>query len=150
MKYPRLFSEGSIGNVKIRNRIVMCALAMGVSDDRQCIGEDFLAYLMERARGGVGLIVLENTRVDDEHGVAAPWQASVARDEQIAPMAAAVKALHEEGVKVFAQLHHPGRETFSNLNGNVPVWSSSNRPCGVCQQETHEMTTKEKSGSGWD
>ena len=143
MKYPRLFSEGSIGNVKIRNRIVMCALAMGVSDDRQCIGEDFLAYLMERARGGVGLIVLENTRVDDEHGVAAPWQASVARDEQIAPMAAAVKALHEEGVKVFAQLHHPGRETFSNLNGNVPVWSSSNRPCGVCQQETHEMTTKE-------
>ena len=121
----------------------MCALAMGVSDDRQCIGEDFLAYLMERAKGGVGLIVLENTRVDDEHGVAAPWQASVARDEQIAPMARAVEALHGEGVKVFAQLHHPGRETFSNLNGDEPVWSSSSKPCGVCQQETHEMTTAE-------
>lgn len=143
MKYPNLFTEGKIGNVTIRNRIVMCALAMGVSDDRQCIGEDFLAYLMERARGGVGLIVLENTRVDDEHGVAAPWQASVARDEQIASLAEAAEALHKEGVKVFAQLHHPGRETFSNLNGNEPVWSSSSRPCGVCQQETHEMTTEE-------
>ncbi|MCD7907380.1 MAG: NADH:flavin oxidoreductase, partial [Clostridium sp.] len=143
MKYTQLFAPGKIGNVALKNRIVMCALAMGVSDDRQCVGEDFLAYLMERAKGGVGLIVLENTRVDDEHGVAAPWQASVARDEQIAPLARAVEALHGEGVKVFAQLHHPGRETFSNLNSNEPVWSSSSRPCGVCQQETHEMTTAE-------
>lgn len=143
MKYRQLFTEGKIGNMIIRNRIVMCALAMGISDDRQRIGDDFLAYLMERAKGGVGLIVLENTRVDDEHGVAAPWQASLARDEQIEPMAKAAEALHREGVKVFAQLHHPGRETFSNLNSNEPVWSSSSRPCGVCQQETHEMTTQE-------
>lgn len=71
----------------------------GVSDDRQCIGEDFLAYLMERARRSRPYRPGEY-QVDDEHGVAAPWQASVARDEQIAPMAAAVKALHEENVKV--------------------------------------------------
>ena len=36
------------------------------------------------------MIVLENTRVDDVHGVAAPKQASLARDEQIEPMAKAV------------------------------------------------------------
>ncbi|MDD3251611.1 MAG: NAD(P)/FAD-dependent oxidoreductase [Lachnospiraceae bacterium] len=143
MKYSQLFTPGKIGNLTIKNRIVMCALAMGISDDRQCIGDDFLAYLMERAKGGVGMIVLENTRVDDEHGVAAPWQASVARDEQIAPLAKAVEALHKEDVKVMVQLHHPGRETFSNLNSNEPVWSSSSRACGVCQQETHEMTTEE-------
>ena len=80
MKYPKLFAPGKIGNLTIKNRIVMCALAMGVSDEKQCIGEDFMAYLMERAKGGVGMIVLENTRVDDEHGVAAPKQASLARE----------------------------------------------------------------------
>ena len=143
MKYPKLFAPGKIGNLTIKNRIVMCALAMGVSDEKQCIGEDFMAYLMERAKGGVGMIVLENTRVDDEHGVAAPKQASLARDEQIAPMAKAVEALHAQDVKVFAQLHHPGRETFMNINGNEPLWSSGSKPCGVCQQETHEMTTEE-------
>lgn len=143
MKYPKLFEEGKIGNLTLKNRIVMCALAMGVSDDRQCVGDAFLAYLIERAKGGVGMIVLENTRVDDEHGVAAPWQASVARDEQIKPLEKAAEALHAEGVKVLAQLHHPGRETFSNINGNEPVWSSSSKPCGVCSQETHEMTTEE-------
>lgn len=143
MKYPELFKEGKIGNLTLKNRVVMCALAMGVADRNQCIGDEFLAYLMERAKGDVGLIVLENTRVDDEHGVAAPRQASVARDEQIGPMAKAIEAIHDEGAKVFVQLHHPGRETFSNLNSNEPVWSSSAKSCGVCQQETHEMTTDE-------
>lgn len=143
MKYPKLFAPGKIGNLTVKNRIVMAALAMGVAEKDQTIGPAFLAYLMERAKGGVGMIVLENTRVDDKHGVAAECQASVARDEQIAPLAAAAEALHKEGVVFFTQLHHPGRETFSNLNGSEPVWSSSSRPCGVCQQETHEMTTEE-------
>lgn len=143
MKYSKLFKPGKIGNLSIKNRIVMCPLAMGISDDNQCVGEDFLAYLMERVKGGVGMIIMENTRIDDEHGVAAPWQASVARDEQIEPLAKAVQAIHQEDVKVLVQLHHPGRETFSNLNSNEPVWSSSAKPCGVCGQETHEMTTKE-------
>ncbi|WP_455714500.1 oxidoreductase [Anaerosporobacter sp.] len=143
MKYSKLFEQGKIGNLSIKNRVVMCPLAMGISDDNQCVGEDFLAYLMERARGGVGMIIMENTRIDDEHGVAAPWQASVARDEQIEPLAKAVQAIHEEDVKVLVQLHHPGRETFSNLNSNEPVWSSSTKSCGVCAQETHEMTTEE-------
>lgn len=149
MKYPELFKEGKIGKLTLKNRVVMCSLAMGISDERQCIGEDFLAYLLERAKGGVGLIILENTRVDDEHGVAAPRQASVARDEQIAPLAKAVEAIHQEGVKIFVQLHHPGRETFSNLNSNEPVWSSSAKACGVCQQDTHEMTTEEVEQVIW-
>ncbi|WP_053984854.1 NAD(P)/FAD-dependent oxidoreductase [Niameybacter massiliensis] len=143
MKYTKLFEKGKIGSLELKNRIVMCPLAMGVSDDKQCVGEAFRTYLMERVQGGVGMIILENTRVDDEHGVAAPWQASLARDEQIASMKQVVEEIHSYDVKVLAQLHHPGRETFSNLNSNEPVWSSSNKSCGVCNQETHEMTTEE-------
>lgn len=143
MQYTKLFEPGQIGNLTIKNRIVMAPLAMGCAEKDQTIGPQFLTYLMERAQGNAGLIILENTRIDDEHGAAAERQASVARDEHIAPLARAVEALHGEGVKVFAQLHHPGRETFSNINGDQPVWSSGSKPCGVCQQVTHEMTTAE-------
>lgn len=143
MEYTKLFSKGKLGSLEVKNRIVMAPLAMGVADENQNFGEAFHDYLMERVNGGVGMIVIENTRVDDIHGVAANCQASVATDEKIASLTKMVKEIHEHNVIVFTQLHHPGRETFMNLNGNEPLWSSSSRSCGVCQQETHEMTTEE-------
>ncbi len=143
MSYSKLFSPAKIGNLTIKNRVVMAPLAMGVAEPDQTIGKAYYEYLKQRADGGVGLIVLENTRVDDAHGVAAPCQMSVARDEHIAPLKAATDMLHERDVAVFAQLHHPGRETFTHLNSNEAVWSSSSRVCGVCGADTHEMTTEE-------
>lgn len=141
--YSKLFATGTIGDLNLKNRIVMAPLAMGVAEADQTIGAAFYEYLKQRADGGVSMIILENTRVDDEHGVAAPCQMSVARDEHIAPLKNATEMLHDRDVVVFAQLHHPGRETFSNLNSDEPVWSSSDRACGVCGAETHEMTTEE-------
>ncbi len=143
MIYEKLFTPGRIGKLTLKNRVVMAPLAMGCAEGDQTIGPAFYEYLKCRAQGGVGMIILENTRVDDEHGVAARCQVSVARDEHIAPLKKATDMLHGYDVVVFAQLHHPGRETFCNLNGDEPVWSSSSRACGVCQSETHEMTTEE-------
>ncbi len=141
--YSKLFAEGKIGELTLKNRVVMAPLAMGVAEADQTIGDAYFEYLKQRADGGVGMIVLENTRVDDDHGVAAGCQMSVARDEHIAPLKKATDMLHSKGVVVFSQLHHPGRETFSNLNSDEPVWSSSSKACGVCGAETHEMTTEE-------
>lgn len=143
MKYTKMFEPGQIGQLKLRNRIVMAALATGVCDHEQKINENALAYYLERAKGGVGLIIAENTRVNDENGVAAKCQVSVARDEHIAPLKQLADALHAEGAKFFVQLHHPGRETYSNLNGNKPVVSASAVPCKVCQQETRALSTEE-------
>ena len=143
MTYSKLFEPGQIAGISLKNRMVMVSLATGTAEKDQSIGNEFLTYLQERADGGVGLIILENTRVDDTHGIAAQRQASVARDDLIPSLKHAVDALHAKGVKVMTQLHHPGRETFININGNQPLWSSGSKPCGVCQQETHEMTTQE-------
>ena len=143
MLYSKLFSPGKIGNLNLKNRVIMEPLAMGVADPDQTVGEAYFEYLKCRADGGVGMIIMENTRVDDAHGVAAVQQASVARDEHIEPLRKVVEMLHGKDVVVFTQLHHPGRETFSNLNSDEPVWSSSSKACGVCGQETHEMTTEE-------
>jgi 2,4-dienoyl-CoA reductase-like NADH-dependent reductase (Old Yellow Enzyme family)/thioredoxin reductase len=44
---------------------------------------------------------------------------------------------------MFSQLHHPGRETLSVLNGKNLLISASNQACGFCAQPTREMTTDE-------
>ena len=54
-----------------------------------------------------------------------------------------VTEIHKYNSKLFIQLHHPGRETYSVLNGNKPVVSASAIPCGVCQQETRALETEE-------
>lgn len=141
--YTKLFKEGKIGNLKLKNRIVMAGLATGTAKSDQTIGDEMIEYYLERAKGGVGLIVAENTRVNDEHGVAANCQVSVARDEHIAPLKKLVDVLHAEGTKFFIQLHHPGRETYSNLNGDKPVVAPSAVPCGICKQETRALETSE-------
>lgn len=141
--YKKLFEKGKIGKLELKNRIVMVALAVGAAELDQTVGDDMIEYYLERAKGGAGLIVAENTRVNDEHGVAARCQVSVARDEHIAPLKKLVEALHKEGTKFFVQLHHPGRETYSNLNGDKPVVAPSAVPCGVCQQETRALETSE-------
>ncbi|NMM64905.1 FAD-dependent oxidoreductase [Clostridium sp. P21] len=141
--YRKLFEKGKIGKLEIKNRIVMVALASGVAKTDQTVGEDMIEYYLERARGGAGLIIAENTRVNDEHGVAAKRQISVARDEHIVPLEKLVNVLHAEKTKFFVQLHHPGRETYSNLNGDKPVVAPSAIPCGVCKQETRALETSE-------
>ncbi len=141
--YVKLFEKGKIGKLELRNRIVMVALAVGVAKPDQTVGDEMIEYYLERAKGGAGLIIAENTRVNDEHGVAAKCQVSVARDEHIAPLKKLADALHAEGTKFFVQLHHPGRETYSNLNGDKPVVAPSAVPCGVCQQETRALKTSE-------
>lgn len=141
--YDKLFESGKIGKLELKNRIVMAALAVGAANPDQTIGEDMIEYYLERAKGGAGLIIAENTRVNDKHGVAAKRQVSVARDEHIAPLKKLVDVLHKEGTKFFIQLHHPGRETYSNLNGNKPVVAPSAIPCGVCREETRALETSE-------
>lgn len=141
--YAKLFESGKIGKLQLKNRIVMAALAVGAANPDQTVGEDMIEYYLERAKGGAGLIIAENTRVNDKHGVAAKRQVSVARDEHIAPLKKLVDALHKEGTKFFIQLHHPGRETYSNLNGNKPVVAPSAIPCGVCREETRALETSE-------
>jgi 2,4-dienoyl-CoA reductase-like NADH-dependent reductase (Old Yellow Enzyme family) len=54
--FPTLFSPFSIAGLELSNRIVMTAMGTRLSRDG-LVGEADVAWLEERARGGVGLIV---------------------------------------------------------------------------------------------
>ncbi|MEY8355908.1 NAD(P)/FAD-dependent oxidoreductase [Lachnospiraceae bacterium 54-53] len=111
MKYTNLFTPLKIGSLTIRNRVVMGAMGNMTANPDQTASEREIAYYAARARGGVGLIVNEVTRINNEHGMMGDRQASAADDKFIPELKKLADAVHYYGGAIFVQLHHPGRQT---------------------------------------
>ena len=78
-----LFSPMKIGNVEIKNRIVMAPMCMGFGQYNGCATETMMDYYEERAKGGVGLIFTEITRINDITGASSFGQLGMSHDYQI-------------------------------------------------------------------
>src|SRR4030042_3228349 len=67
-KLSVLFEPFHIKKMKLKNRVVMAPMHTKMASESGEVTERMIAYLVERARGGVGLIVLENTCIDWLYG----------------------------------------------------------------------------------
>src|SRR5947199_6387281 len=101
--FPHLFTPFQIGPVTLRNRVAISAHFAGWWVDLGLPSDELVAYLEERARGGVGLFVIGATTPE-------PCPGCVENvDETIVPRyQALVDAGHRHGTAVFAQLFHAG------------------------------------------
>jgi 2,4-dienoyl-CoA reductase-like NADH-dependent reductase (Old Yellow Enzyme family) len=63
MRYEYLLRQGSIGRLKLKNRIVMPPMQTSYADVKGFITERELDYYTQRAKGGVGLIIFEHTGI---------------------------------------------------------------------------------------
>jgi len=124
----------------------MTAMGTGFANPDGTPSERIIKYYEERAKGGVGLIVTEVTRVNDDHGKASDGQLSVSTDENIEALKMFADRIHQYGTKLFIQLHHPGRQNASAAIGGQPVVGPSAIPCGLMQEETRALTTEEVEG----
>lgn len=110
MKYEKMFTPGKIGNVEIRNRIVMVPMGTDVAEPDGKVGQRWIDYYDARTKDGVGLIVTGIVRVNETNGVGLPFQVSMARDENIESLRKGIEKIHENGAKIFVQIHHAGRQ----------------------------------------
>ena len=144
MSYSKLFSEGKIGSLSIKNRVVMSAMGVSLAEFDGRPTDEIIAYYEERAKGGVGLIINEYTRVTDENGgIAALRQLGMTSDDKIPAFKKLTDAVHKHGAKIFCQLHHPGREGMNAFNGFKTLPAPSVRACALVLQATHEMSLDE-------
>lgn len=127
MKYEALFQKGQIGPMRLKNRIVMPAMTMGFAGLNGEVTETLIRHYEERAKGGVGLIVTEIFKVNEEHGNAFPRQVSVATPLQHMKLREMVTRVKQYGTKIVAQLHHGGNTNMPELNGGV-IYSASDVP----------------------
>lgn len=109
-----------INGVTIPNRVVRTAHSTHFGAGIQ--NEDLVAYHLERARGGVGLSILEIA------GVHPSCPAAICNfDDSVVPgYAALMEAIRPHGMIVFQQLWHAGHHGLP-LDGGPP-WSASDLP----------------------
>ena len=140
--YQEIFKQGKIGNITLKNRLVMSPMGTSLAEMDGSPSEDMIAFYDARAIGGAALIIPEIARVNDLHGAGMMRQLSVSKDRHIEGLAKLAETVHKYGTKIFIQLHHPGRETVTALTGG-PVVSASAIPCKYLQQETRALSTEE-------
>lgn len=137
MSYEAILTPITLGDVEIPNRVVRASHLTQYTRQGE-VTDRFVAYHEARARGGVGLSILESATIDRSVSPA-PLDAST--DRVIEGWGRVADAVHRHGMRVFAQLYHGGNQV-GPLDGSAP-WSASTVPgwtLGVpAQAMTHSM-----------
>ncbi|MCJ7516157.1 MAG: 2-enoate reductase, partial [Dehalococcoidia bacterium] len=106
-KYSKLFEPINIGKLEIKNRIAMAPMAIaGLTTPDGGFGARAIDYYVERAKGGVGLIITGAAMVDEEIEKHPRAALSAARNPGhfIETASELTEKVHAHGAKIFAQL----------------------------------------------
>ncbi len=123
--YEALKQSGIIGRLSIENRVVMPAMGVNLAGPHGDVSDDIIAFYEARARGGVGLIITEVTRIDGGAGISDPCQLSAYRLSDVAGLSRLAEAVHAWGTKIFIQLQHPGASASPLITGSEAVAPSA-------------------------
>jgi len=127
-QYPDLFSKGRIGALEVRNRIVMAPMGSNLASDTGGVTERLIAHYAARARGGVGLVIVENTTVQYPLGRNGATHLRLDDDAFIPGMSRLVEAVHREGAAVAVQINHCGAWTSLQRTGGLQPVAPSDVP----------------------
>ncbi|MEX2414853.1 MAG: NADPH dehydrogenase NamA [Paenibacillaceae bacterium] len=129
-----LFTPFTIGNLELRNRIVMSPMCM-----YSCPHEDgkvmnwHKTHYSSRAVGQVGLVIVEASAVT-EQGRISPIDLGIWSDDHVAGLRELVDLIHEHDGKIGIQLSHAGRK--SNVEGPILA------PSAIAFNEQYKVPTE--------
>ena len=106
MQLVRLFQPGKIGGLELKNRLVMPAMGTLLAGPDGQVTSRMIDYYMERAKGGVGLIVTQFTCISPDSGP--PRSLCLYNDQFIPGLRELTAAVHEHSAKIAVQTCHLG------------------------------------------
>ena len=107
----KLFEPIRIGKLELKNRIVMPALNSRLGTESGAVSDRLIDFYVERAKGGVGLIVIENTCIDWPVGKAGTSPIRADDWKFVDGLHDLAEAVHLYGTKIATQPQHPGRQS---------------------------------------
>lgn len=127
-KYPRLFEPWSLGKAVVPNRIALAPMGALLGTEEGFTSERAIKFYEERAAGGAGLIVIENTCVEWPRGKANTAQTRTDVSRAITGLRALSERVQYYGSLVAAQLQHAGGQTTLERTENTQPYAASPIP----------------------
>ena len=144
-RFAGLLEPIKIGGIEIKNRIAMAPMGIvGLLNPDGSPGPRALDYYLERARGGVGLIITGVFRVENEVENF-PGLSGLVTSPGLGSFAELAETLHALGTKIFVQLTAGFGRVASplRLQGKQPVSASAVPYYWDPRQTCRELTTEE-------
>ena len=138
----KLLEPVTVGTISLRNRIVMPPMESRLSRPDGSVTRAMIDYYAERAKGGVGAIIIENTFVDDKESRSSLSSSGLYNDHMIAGKSELAEAIKANGAAALIQIGHGGRQCHPEATGRQPVAPSA-IPCKVVRVMPREITLDE-------
>ena len=140
--YPKIFEPITIKRTTIKNRIAMTPMGTNYGETSGEMSNRHMNYYSLRAKGGVGLIILENANIEYPVGSNGTSQIRIDHDSFMPRYYQLVENLHKNGATVAIQINHAGASASSARTGMETV-SSSNIPTKAGGETPRPMTKEE-------
>lgn len=138
----RLLEPIRVGTMSLRNRIVMPPMEARLNRPDGSVTKVMIDYYSERARGGVGAIIVQNSYIDTRESRSALNQLGVYSDHLIAGLNELAEAIKACGAAALLQIGHGGRQCAPEATGRQPVAPSA-IPCRHVGVMPTELTLTE-------
>lgn len=139
--FNKIFEPGKIGNLEIKNRLVVPPMLSEYADEDGNLTERYIRYYEEKAKGGFGLIIAEDNAVEPR-GAGFTKLAGLWDDSQIKKHKEFTSRIKAYGAKIFVQVYHAGREASQSILGMQPVAPSPIHDPAIFEIP-HELTIDE-------
>ncbi len=116
-----LLSPGRIGPIELCNRILMAPMGTNFAEPDGQVGERMQRHFEERARGGVGLVVVGVGAVAFPDGACIPNQVACSDDRFLPGLRALVSRVHAHGARIALQLQHAGKVALQDVAAGRPL-----------------------------
>ncbi|MGD0855763.1 MAG: FAD-dependent oxidoreductase [Dehalococcoidia bacterium] len=124
-----LFQKGQIGTLQTKNRMVMLPIGARFAEHGY-INQRVLDYYEERAKGGVGLLIVEVSSVESPRGNPLANEISIDDDKFLPGLSELAHIIKSHGVRAAIQIGHAGNAGRIVITGQQPIAPSAVKKYG--------------------
>ncbi|WP_333811985.1 hypothetical protein [Timonella senegalensis] len=142
--HPLLTSPARWGTLPLRNRMFMPPMSTHTAHPDGTVSERGHDFIVERARGGAGLIFTESLLTQITYDSYTGYAALISQDKHIEPLSRLVDAVHETGTPIAASLTPGfGRVGAAAPDGGAPYSPSDNTVADNPDMQCRVLTTEQ-------